>query len=140
MMKKIFICVLSLVIALSFSGCDKNVQKNSSEPRPLAQRNEILQEIQANYKKIKDEYDSFDGDNEKKEKLKQELKDNVAAQAEVMNGINGEENFNDLTEKVKDALEAAQLYNDLGQTDKADELIEMANIINYGNKEGKKTW
>lgn len=153
-MKKILSIVFVMFLLLHTTGCvDKHSQKSnpveeesisqsvSTKPRPLALRNEIFQNLNAEHKALMAEYNALKEDDiSKKEQLKQQIDDNYDKQMEVMNGINGEEKFSDLTEKLEKARDAAQLYIDLGETEKADEIFEMMNIIMYGNKEGKKTW
>ena len=143
-MKKLFtLFVIVSMIALSLCGCGGNNSGNdtaTATPRPLALRNEILQTLQVEYKDLKKEYDALEDGNDKKAEISDQMKQNLEQQTETINGINGEENFNELSKRVKEYIDSANKYNESGDVDKVAEILEMVNVINYGNKEGEKTW
>lgn len=147
-MKKVLTIILSALFMLSVVGCGNgtskteniNQQSYADEPRPLAMRNDILQELQAEYETLKTEYENLEDGDKKKDEIKAQMKNNHEEQTTTIAGINGEENFHELTKRVNEYLQSAQRYNDKGEAEKAAELLEIVNVISYGNKEGEKTW
>lgn len=149
-MKKVIMIILSTLLVISAAGCGNGItgkktdgvaQNNYTDaPRPLAMRNDIIKEIQAEYELLKSEFEKLENGNPKKDEIKKQMENNLKEQQEVFNGINGEENFGKLSKRLEEYAKLAQRYVDNGDTEKANELFEIMNVINYGNKEGEKTW
>lgn len=155
-MKKFITLTLSIFLFFSVVGCANNAElkelkKETEElkqqlsvipsPRPLALRQELLDNLQDEYKTLQTPMPEITSDTRTKAmEIMDVIMENLKKQSEIIKGINGEETFDSLTNKVSDLTEKYKTYLNNGNKKQAQEVEKQINIILYGNEHGDKTW
>lgn len=155
-MKKTLTIALSLILLFSIFGCANNAELKSLKeetkdlkqqlsvvpsPRPLLLRQEMIDALQDEYNTLKTQMPEITTDTYvEAAKVMDVLMENYNKQTDIVKGINSEEEFYTLTNKVSDLNDKYETYLHNGNKKEAQEVEKQINIILYGNEQGDKTW
>lgn len=155
-MKQIIAVILLVFFSFSAVGCTtdpelKELQNQTKElkqqlsveptPRPLSLRTELLDELQEECEAIESSIPELTPDTRDEfNDAMEAYVENLGKQSEIVGGINNEENYRDLTDKVSGLIEKGEKYTNEGAEKQAQEILKQINLITYGNEKGEKTW